>query len=325
MEVGDTKDLKNYLNVKQTDFDLLWNSSNLQVIEIDSNGLAKAIGGGNTVITISYIDEDGEAHSSTCNIQVTGEALVANIDIKIDSNGNNGWNTKNVILNVSATSNLAIKELKYTINCNSNCQYTTINNPGTITVSNDGTNNVKVVAVDKNGNAKEETKQVKIDKTKPTLTITANGKAYTPNIYDNTGTVKVCYTCKDNASGCQKNSDCQTYTANAKNNKISMKDNAGNESTSYTFNVIIDKTKPTCSLSIINGGTELKAVYNDEGGSGMAYYGFNNKYQGTSERTIKISNLEYTFYVKDNADNTNTCSIKLKQVVKDGKTIYEIR
>ena len=73
--------------------------------------------------------------------------------------------------------------------------------------------------------------------------------------------------------------------------------------------LVSDTTKPTCSLSA--SGTTITATYSDEGGSGIAYYGWDSSYSGTNETTKNISIGEYIYYVKDNAGNTNTCSISI--------------
>ena len=47
----------------------------------------------------------------------------------------------------------------------------------------------------------------------------------------------------------------------------------------------------------------------DEGGSGLAYYGWSSSYSGSNSSTGTITGAKtYNFYVKDGAGNTNTCS-----------------
>ena len=71
--------------------------------------------------------------------------------------------------------------------------------------------------------------------------------------------------------------------------------------------LVSDTTKPTCSLSA--SGTTITATYSDEGGSGLAYYGWSSSYSGSNSSTGTITGAKtYTFYVKDGAGNTNTCS-----------------
>ena len=71
--------------------------------------------------------------------------------------------------------------------------------------------------------------------------------------------------------------------------------------------LVSDTTKPTCSLSA--SGTTITATYSDEGGSGLAYYGWSSSYSGSNSSSGTITEAKtYTFYVKDGAGNTNTCS-----------------
>ena len=110
---------------------------------------------------------------------------------------------------------------------------------------------------------------------------------------------------------------------NATNNSCSM---TFNSSGSYTvkaydgdvtvgakksFHVKIDKEKPSCLLNITENGT-LSATYQDIGDSNISYYGFSSLYSGTSSNDKTISTAgNYTYYVKDNAGNVNTCDINV--------------
>ena len=82
--------------------------------------------------------------------------------------------------------------------------------------------------------------------------------------------------------------------------------------TLYAVWEIIDQTPPTCTLSI--GSSGVTVSHSDTGGSGEAYYGWNSSYSGSNSTTAQtISAKTFTYYVKDNAGNTNTCSITVKQ------------
>ena len=161
------------------------------------------------------------------------------------------------------------------------------------------------------------------DTTKPTLSYSlTSGKE---NIWvntdvsikvsasDNSGSVTVKYT-----TNC--NSDCKYTTVSNNIIKISSTgsnvvrivatDKAGN-STEKKVTVMIDKTKPTCSLKVSETGN-LFATYNDTG-SNILYYGFSSSYSGTSGNSQTVSSpATYTYYVKDKAGNTNTCSLAVK-------------
>lgn len=86
-----------------------------------------------------------------------------------------------------------------------------------------------------------------------------------------------------------------------------MKDENFDVIIDYKYN-IGDMVLPTCSLSV--SGTTINATYSDnEGGSGISYYGFNPSYTGDNSTSLALSVGEHTFYIKDNAGNTNSCVI----------------
>lgn len=161
------------------------------------------------------------------------------------------------------------------------------------------------------------------DTTKPTLSyLLTSGKENTwvntdvsikVTASDNSGSVTVKYT-----TNC--NSNCKYTTVSNNIIKISSTgsnvvrivatDKAGN-STEKKVTVMIDKTKPTCSLKVSETGN-LFATYNDTG-SNILYYGFSSSYSGTSGNSQTVSSpATYTYYVKDKAGNTNTCSLAVK-------------
>lgn len=135
---------------------------------------------------------------------------------------------------------------------------------------------------------------------------------------DNSGSVTVKYT-----TNC--NSSCKYTTVSGGVIKVSTEgssvvrivasDKAGN-STEEKVTVMIDKKKPTCSLTVSETGT-LTAKYNDTGDSGIAYYGFASSYSGDSKNSQTLSKGgTYTYYVKDKAGNTSTCSLEVKTETK---------
>ena len=71
-----------------------------------------------------------------------------------------------------------------------------------------------------------------------------------------------------------------------------------------------DMVPPACSLSV--SGTTITGSYSDSGGSGVAYYGWNSSMTGTSSATKTINSTgTYTFYVKDVAGNSKSCSLSV--------------
>ena len=71
-----------------------------------------------------------------------------------------------------------------------------------------------------------------------------------------------------------------------------------------------DMTAPTCSLE--TDGTTIKATYSDnEGGSGIAYYGWDSTYTGNNSDSKAISVGTHTYYVIDKAKNPGECNISI--------------
>jgi len=100
-----------------------------------------------------------------------------------------------------------------------------------------------------------------------------------------------------------------TLTLNAN----SVTDLTGNGNTATTSSAITVATAPpTCNMSVSETGL-ITATYSDNGGTGMNYYGYSSSYSGTLETTKQLSAAgTVSYYVKDNAGNTNSCSITVK-------------
>ena len=86
---------------------------------------------------------------------------------------------------------------------------------------------------------------------------------------------------------------------------------------------IVDNEAPTCTLSI--SGSNIVASVNENNTDNMAYNGWSSSYSGSNTTTRSLPSasslpsigetaLTYTYYVKDNAENTNSCKISLKKV-----------
>ena len=178
---------------------------------------------------------------------------------------------------------------------------------------------------------KEEPKTPAKDTTKPTLTVNvSNAKENTYVNHD----VEISVSAKDDSGkvtaqyvfNCSSN--CK-YN-NVSNGKITVSsdgttvvtvlatDSSGNK-TSKSVTIKIDKSKPTCTLKVASDGT-LTANVADNLGL-MEYYGFNSNYSGAKEKQKKISAAgAYSYFVKDTAGNTNSCSITV-----NSKTQYRSR
>lgn len=165
------------------------------------------------------------------------------------------------------------------------------------------------------------------DTTKPTLTVslsnatenTFTNKDVVVNVSakDNSGkvTVKYAFDCSSNCNYQNVSGGKITVTKEGTTVvSVQAVDPSGNKETK-SVTVKIDKTKPSCSLKVQQDGT-IVAAYSD-GGSQLAYYGFNMSYSGTNESSKKVTTAGgHNFFVKDNAGNINSCFINVNTKVQ---------
>ena len=279
LKVGDSDFISYKIVNTNSEVISTFTSSNENVAIVDENGGIKAIGPGEATITIKYTI-DGETKEKTCKVKVTGEST-GNHDITLnvtfDNGSNNSWTNKDVTISVSANSDYGITSIKYAVNCeDSNCNYKEMSG-NKLTISNEGTTKITLLATDKKNQEAKKEAIIKIDKTAPTVTYSGSS-----NIVSNK-TVEVCATCSDSVSGCTNNKVCKKYTSSASNQVITVSDNAGNKKSSSSFNVTINKVKQPCELKVSSDGT-VTATLREE----AVYYGFNSSYSGNNETTRKV-------------------------------------
>ena len=274
---------KDYISYKVVDTESSvtssFESSNSSVASVSSSGEVMAMGVGDATITIHYTI-DGVTREKKCNIKVNeNKNINTNIELnlKFESGQNDTWTNKDIVIITDAKSVFGISSIKYALNCEGSCNYTDVTN-NKITIGNNGTTKVKVIAKDKKN--QEITKEViaKVDKEAPTVTLNS-GKNITSN-----KDVTVCATCSDTLSGCKQKSVCKKYTSSKSNQVITVYDAAGNSKNSESFNVTINKLKAPCTLKVSSDGV-VSATINES----ATYYGFNSSYTGTNELSKKIS------------------------------------
>lgn len=90
-----------------------------------------------------------------------------------------------------------------------------------------------------------------------------------------------------------------------------MKDEEFDVVIDYKYD-IGDMVAPTCSLSVSD--TTIIATYSDnEGGSGIEYYGWNESKTGENSNTKTINSVgTYNFYVVDKAKNESKCLVDVQ-------------
>lgn len=99
-----------------------------------------------------------------------------------------------------------------------------------------------------------------------------------------------------------------------------MKDEVFDVVIDYKYD-IGDNVAPECELDVDKTNVRIVATkYKDsEGGSGVAYYGFNPDKTGENETTKDITGAgTYTFYIVDKAGNESSCSKIVKDIPSTG-------
>ncbi|MBO5375854.1 MAG: InlB B-repeat-containing protein, partial [Bacilli bacterium] len=171
----------------------------------------------------------------------------------------------------------------------------------------------------------------KVDKTKPTITsVTGNATSWT-----NQDVTLVINGAKDgesklpdkpysfNGGETWQATNSKIYTANTNNIVIKVRDIAGNVYTHTAINITkIDKEKPSCELKVISG-SQVNGYYytdvtvgfaktTDTGGSEVKEYGI----EDFTTKTVTLNedkNVTYTANIRDNAGNTNICTITVRR------------
>ena len=258
----------------------------------------------------------------TCSLSVSG------------TNGNNDWYTSDVNVSFASADDSMSTIASKGISSNGKENYiTTEASQKTDTASVTYTGYVK----DKAGNTNTCTATFKRDATKPSCKLQATGTTGKNGWYKSAITVSFAES-DAGISGLDSKgiNTTNTETGNATYNQSSdtngttyygyVKDKAGN--TAYcnaTYKV--DATKPTCSLKTsgtagengwYRGDVTVEfASYNDWAsgisGHGLSTNGTANYTNTKLTQTSDTTGTTYTGYVKDNAGNTNTCSLDVKK------------
>lgn len=242
--VGETKKINIIIEANDPEkIPITWSSNNEEIVIVD-NGQITAKKEGNAIIKAKHTTKDGKEYSVECEVIIIDDKPIITYEIS-----NKNWTNKDVIITVNATSKAKIKELKYAINCIDECNYNQIEN-NKISVKNDGISKVSIQAITELNASAEEIVEVKIDKTKPIVTLSNEKTTYT-----DTKKVTVCATCQDEESGCKQNELCKDYTSSQSNIKLTLSDKAGNTASSPNFNVVINRqdvninSTPNCKFS----------------------------------------------------------------------------
>ena len=108
-------------------------------------------------------------------------------------------------------------------------------------------------------------------------------------------------------SGCSTADKVYNQTTKYSTNDFCDVTNA-NCTVTVGLRLVSDTTPPTCTLSA--SGSNITAAASDD--SGIAYQGWDSSYSGDNITSKDIASGTHTYFVKDTAGNTNTCSISIK-------------
>jgi hypothetical protein len=202
--------------------------------------------------------------------------------------GSNGWYTSAVQVTLSATDDLSgVAATYYTVDGGSQQTYS-----AAFAVSGDGTHTVKYWSVDKAGNTETaNTKTVKIDATKPSLTF---GSATTsPNAagwYN--AAVSVPYTTSDATSGVASATPGSPLSISAEGSavtgSVTVTDTAGNAATFTSPAFKIDRTAPVTTGSA-SGATVTLSATDSLSGVAHTYYTIDSGAQQTYSSAFTVT------------------------------------
>lgn len=186
-----------------------YESSNNQVASIDAaSGLVTAVSAGDTVITAAYGGMQDQYHL------VVTDSTPPVTTAQISETGQNGWFRSNATVTLSATDDFSgVLKTEYRLAADESWQLYA----GPFVLPNEGDWKLQYRSIDKAGNLEQPKEQtVRIDKTAPVFTVTANGIAFadgTAYSDDQRLTFQVAAT--DSLSGVDSQTltlDGQTYT-----------------------------------------------------------------------------------------------------------------
>ena len=228
--------------------------------------------------------------------------------------GNDGWYVSDVKLSVDD-----IEGMKSTLNINE------------ITTDTAGTDVIVTTTNTETGAVATKTYTIKVDKTKPTVgTATFTGTMGSNNWYTSNVTVNVANG-SDSLSGHKSTtSSISSITSDTKGTTVTVitTDNAGNQAT-RTYNIKVDKTKPTAGTLTISGTKGENDWYLSDvtftiNNGSDATSGHNSTTSSHTKVTGNTTGTKVTVTTKDNAGNTATRTYTIK-IDKTKPTIANIK
>jgi len=211
---------------------IAWLSTDETIVNVKEDGTVTALKKGTAEIIASYFINN-IPYQKKCTVVVIENDGIDKQDnvkptLKYTMSGvkDNEWTNQDAVIKIEAKDNSGVVEVKYALNCSSNCKYTNVKN-NTITINTEGTTVVTIVASDKNNNSTKQTVTIKIDKTKPACSLKVDEDGKLTATYSDKGGSEIGYYgfSKDYTGNSTKE---QTITTIG-NYSYYIKDKAGNE------------------------------------------------------------------------------------------------
>ncbi len=335
LEVGKTHQIK--YTASKSHKNITFFTSNSDVATVTSSGLVKGVKEGSADITLSY-SFNGKMNEKT--IPVT---------IKQGATDNFTISNKSITLAVGKTQQIKYTESSEYTNisfASSDPTVATVTDNGTVTGVKDG--NCKItVSYTFDGIKKTKTVSVKVTENKPqptSLTLNVNptggsnsksfsNKDVTVNVTTSgaTGTAKItykinCFVYMDQST-CEKKSFNDSGSFKVTNNgtttiDFTVKDNK--KTITKQVVIYIDKTAPTCSLSVDANGKVTAKTKDSLAGAATGTFLAPTKQNGDSLSlsASSTSTVKVEYEAKDKAGNTATCSKSFKATCTSGKCTW---
>jgi hypothetical protein len=252
-----------------------------------------------------------------------------------------GWNNGNVAITVTAEDEeggSGIKSIFYKIGTRSPVEVgaaqLSISQGGrvatySLTISDEGTQNLGFWAVDQAGNESEhQTLTVRIDQTRPTI---SGSRSPGPNSYGwNNADVTVSFNCSDSLSGIASCTGQQRVSREGSGQSVTGEavDKAGNSATATVSNINIDKTQPSISLSPSGGTYKDSVTFSwsaSDGLSGLAscsVYVNGSRVSSNSSGSYTLSPGTHSVEVRAEDKAGNSRSVSVGYTVERKKPAY---
>ncbi len=285
--------------------------------------------------------KNSNGKTATCSIVVRKDTVKPTCELSVlsGSRGADGSYTSDVVVGLTSKTDAASGVSAFGVTTSSSATY---NGNSKLTINKNGTHKIYGYVKDKSGNTSTCNITIKRNKTTdpkvstPSCELTVQSGTlgtngwYRSNVIVAFGTKKTTGGASITGFGIGTSTtygNNTSYTV-AKDGTITVygyvKDSYGNTATCSKV-IKRDATKPTCSLKVVSG-TQSGGVYTSnvvvgyntktDATSGMNSFGIGTSanYNGTATYTVSAAGKTTVYgYVKDNAGNTNTCSITVEK------------